>query len=252
MRAAPTTFAALLALCVAPLASAAATDCPQPFKITMAVEWHGMNAGTSVLELTRNSPTDFTYRSTNNARGLFRIALPDTITQVSHFQIVNGEVRPLTYVGDDGSSDTSRDVSLKFDWDAHRVTGVAEDKPVDLTITPGVQDDLSVQIALMCALSAGQAPQSFKLVDKDEIKEYQYTREGQENVDTPVGKLDTVIYRSQKKGSSRATRLWIAPSLGYLPIRAEQAKNGKRELQLTMRAVERPPGAAPTAKASGK
>jgi hypothetical protein len=71
------------------------------------------------------------------------------------------------------------------------------------------------------------------------VKEYQYTREGEAKLDTAVGKLDTVIYRSQKTGSSRYTRLWIAPSLGYLPVRAEQAKRDKRELQLTVRAVER-------------
>ena len=243
----------LLALAVSPLATAAATECPQPFKLTFGVEWRGMNAGTSVLELTRHSATEWTYKSSNTARGLFRIALPDTITQVSRFKIENGAVVPLTYVGDDGSSDTSKDVSLKFDWDARKVTGTAENKPVDQPLTPGVQDGLSVQIALMCALVSGNVPASFRLIDKDEVKEYQYTREGDAKLDTAVGKLDTVIYRSQKAGSSRATRFWIAPSLGYLPVRAEQAKRDKRELQLTIRAVERPNGSAPaTAQAAHK
>jgi hypothetical protein len=216
-------------------------ECPQPFRATFGVEWHGMNAGTSVLELTRKSPTEYTYQSRNSARGLFRLAVPDTITQTSNFSIVNGEVRPSTYVADDGSPDTSRDVSLKFDWKAMRITGTAENKPVDLPLEPGVQDGLSVQIALMCELAKGHAPQSFKLIDKDEIKEYQYTREGQEALDTSVGKLDTVIYKSQKAGSSRYTRMWIAPSLGYLPVRAEQAKGDKRELQLQIRSVDRSP-----------
>jgi hypothetical protein len=212
-----------------------------------------MSAGTSVLELTRNSATEWTYKSSNTARGLFRIALPDTITQVSHFKIESGAVIPLTYVGDDGSSDTSKDVSLKFEWGAHKVTGTAENKPVDQPLTTGVQDGLSVQIALMCALASGDVPASFRLIDKDEVKEYQYTREGDAKIDTAIGKLDTVIYRSQKAGSSRATRLWIAPSLGYLPVRAEQAKRDKRELQLTIRALERPNGSVPaTARAARK
>lgn len=229
---------ACLALCASGATFAA--ECPQPFKITFAVEWRGMGAGTSVLELAKNNASEFTYTSSNNARGLFRIALPDTITQTSHFTFENGVVVPLTYVGDDGSSDTSKDVSLKFDWAQKRVTGTAENRPVDQPLAPGVQDSLSVQVALMCALAAGAAPKSFTLIDKDEVKEYQYTREGEEKLDTAVGKLDTVIYKSQKAGSSRATRMWIAPSLGYLPVRAEQAKRGKRELQLTIRAVERP------------
>lgn len=216
-----------------------AADCPQPFRIKLAVEWHGMSAGTSTLELTRQGPNEFTYKSSNTARGLFRIAIPDTVTQTSTFTIVDGIVTPSSYVGDDGSSDNSRDVSLQFDWNAKRVTGTAEQRPVNQPIEPGVQDSLSVQVALMCALAAGQAPKSFRLIDKDEVKEYQYTHEGEATLDTPVGKLDTVIYKSQKTGSSRATTLWIAPSLGYLPVRAEQSKRGSRELLLQIRSVER-------------
>jgi Protein of unknown function (DUF3108) len=239
----------LVALLLPPLAVAA--ECPQPFKVTFTVEWHGMTAGTSVLELTRKGAAEWTYKSTNNARGFFRIAIPDTITQVSNFKVENGTIVPTSYVGDDGSSDTSKDVSLKFDWDAHKVTGTAENKPVDQPLTSGVQDSLSVQVALMCALAAGNTPTSFRLIDKDEVKEYQYTREGDAKLDTAVGKLDTVVYRSQKSGSNRYTRLWIAPSLGYLPVRAEQAKRDKRELQLTIRAVERPEAAAGAAGAAG-
>ena len=238
-----TAAALLLALCTAHPTAAAddapAHACPQPFKITFDVEWHGMGAGTSTLQLTRNSPTEYTYHSSNTARGLFRLAIPDTITQVSHMSLVDGKVRPLSYTGDDGSSDTSKDVSLKFDWTTMRVTGVAEDKPVDAPLTPGVQDSLSVQVALMCALAAGESPKSFQLIDKDEVKEYQYSHEGNATLDTPAGKLETVIYTSQRKGAKRLTRLWIAPSLGYLPVRAEQVNKGKRELQLTLKSVER-------------
>jgi len=235
-----------MALAAAAFSAARAADsapsaaaCPQPFQVTFDVQWRGMGAGTSTLQLVRKGPNEYTYTSTNVARGIFRLALPDAITQTSDFSIVNGQVRPSTYVADDGSDDTSRDVSLKFDWEKNRVTGIAEDKPVDQPLKPGVQDSLSVQIALMCALAAGESPKSFHLIDKDEVKEYQYTREGNATLDTPIGKLDTVVYTSQRQGASRLTRLWIAPSLGYLPVRAEQIRKGKRELQLSVRSVNR-------------
>ena len=220
-------------------AEPAANICPQPFKVTFEVEWRGMSAGTSTLQLKRKSATEFAYSSSNTARGLFRLAIPDTITQTSDISVVGGNVRPISYLGDDGSEDTSKDVSLKFDWATNRVTGIAEEKPVDQPLTAGVQDSLSVQIALMCALAAGQSPKSFLLIDKDEVKEYQYTPEGSATLETPVGKLETVVYTSQRTGANRVTRLWIAPSLGYLPVRAEQIRKGKRELQLQVKAVER-------------
>jgi hypothetical protein len=219
--------------------STPAASCPQPFKVTFDVEWRGMGAGTSTLQLVRKGANEFTYTSNNVARGIFRLAIPDTITQTSDFSIVDGMVRPSTYVGDDGSDDTGRDVSLKFDWEKKRVTGISEDKPVDQPLTPGVQDSLSVQIALMCALARGESPKTFQLIDKDEVKEYVYTHEGKATLDTPLGKLETVIYTSQRPGASRVTRLWIAPSLGFLPVRAEQIRKGKRELQLSVRSVDR-------------
>jgi hypothetical protein len=231
---------AFATLCASAQAASNSTaeSCPQPFKVTFDVEWRGMGAGTSTLELTRKNGTDYTYRSSNTARGLFRLAIPDTVTQTSEFSLVDGKVRPSSYTADDGSSDTSRDVSLKFDWSAGRVTGVAEDKPVDESLQPGVQDSLSVQIALMCALASGQTPTSFRLIDKDKVKEYQYTPEGNATLDTPLGKLDTVIYKSQREGTTRLTRLWIAPSLGHLPVRAEQMRKGKRELSLNLKSVD--------------
>ena len=236
---------AALALCLMdadaaePAGASPPAACLQPFKLTLDVEWHGMGAGTSTLQLTRQSATEYTYRSSNVAHGLFRLAIPDTITQTSNFAIVDGKVRPLSYVGDDGSTDTARDVSLNFDWTTNRVTGIAEDKPVNATLTPDVQDSLSVQVALMCELAAGRSPKSFRLIDKDEVKEYQYTHEGSATLDTPAGKLETLIYTSQRIGASRLTRMWIAPSLGYLPVRAEQMRKGKRELQLKIQSVER-------------
>ncbi len=79
---------------------AAPTSCPRPFQITLDVEWRGMRASTSTLQLVRKGTNEYTYSSSNTARGLFKLAIPDTITQISDFTIVGGKVRPGTYVGE--------------------------------------------------------------------------------------------------------------------------------------------------------
>jgi hypothetical protein len=218
-----------------------ASEIPQPFRATYGIEWRGMGAGISTIELTKTSPNSFRYASRNTARGLFRIALPDAITQTSELSIVDGKVVPQSFRADDGSSDTARDVDLKFDWSAHQVTGTAEDEPVSVSLHDGVQDAGSVQIALMRELAAGRSPRTFMMIDKNEVKEYQYTPEGEAQIDTALGKLDTVIYTSQRTGSTRLTRLWIAPSLGYIPVRAEQIRKGKREFTMQIRKLDRQP-----------
>jgi hypothetical protein len=233
-------FAALM-LMIATLSRAApdAPPLPSPFVSTYSVAWRGITAGTSTLELKQTGPDEFVYSSRNTARGIFKLAFPDAITQVSKFKVVNGEVVPLSYQADDGSSDKSKSVSLEFDWNAKRVRGTSEGKPVDLPLQPGTQDALSVQIALMLDLKAGHPPSSFWLISKDEVQEYRYSQDGRETLVTPLGSLDTVIYRSHHEGSSRTTRLWLAPSLDYLPVRAEQTRDGKTEFSMNIRSHER-------------
>jgi Protein of unknown function (DUF3108) len=229
---------AVLWLAAALTVRAAAPEGPAPFVAKFAIEWKGITAGYTQLELTRTSAHTYTYTSRNAARGIFRLAFPDAISQISDFAIVDAEVRPLKYHADDGSRDSGKAVDLSFDWQRRRITGVAEKKPVDIALEPGTQDALSVQIALMRELAAAGVPKSFWLVDNDEIKEYRYVPEGTVSLDTPLGKLAAVIYRSERKGSDRVTRLWLAPSLGYLPVRAERSRAGKIDFTLSIRELK--------------
>ena len=197
------------------------------------------SAGTSTLELKHGSSDTYVYRSRNVARGVFRLAFPDAITQTSTMTLGENGIKPLTYGSDDGSKNTDRDVSLVFDWNAQRVRGTAENEPVDVPLQPGVQDPLSVQVQLMSELAAGRSPTRFLMIDKDEVKEYEYVRERTETIDTPLGKLETVVYRSQRIGSDRSTRLWLAPSLGYVPVRAERRRGDRIDFSMQLRELKK-------------
>jgi hypothetical protein len=189
-----------------------------------------MTVAVSSLKLEQQGDT-WVYASKSDPRGIGRM-FSERPTQQSTLRVTETGVRPLRYMADDGTSSSKRDADVQFDWEHNRATGIYEGVKVDMPLQPGVQDDLSVQIALMVELLAGRTPQQFLLIDKNTVREYRYTREGEESVSTPLGKIDTVIYRSQKKGSPRITRFWCAPSRGYIPLRVEQEKDG--DVQWTM------------------
>jgi Protein of unknown function (DUF3108) len=211
----------------------------RPFKAEFALEWRGMNAASASLELTRQAGGHYTYVSRNNARGVFRAVLPGELTQTSRLLVESGQVRPLSYRGDDGSPDQRRDVALDFDWERQRVTGTAETKPVDLALQSGIQDIMSVQIALIVDLLGGRKPSMYTLVDKNRIKEYLYSDDGTARLDTALGPLDTVIWSSRRPGSDRVTRVWYAPSLGYAPVRAERRDGDKLEWAMRLVSLQR-------------
>ncbi len=229
----------LLALTLAPLARAAAplpAAAPPPFTATYSVAWHGIGAGTSTLQLQRNALTgEYLYTSTIVASGLFRLVFRHAIRQSSRFRIVHGEVIPLAFE----SSGQGANGAVTFNWNTHRLTGTAKGKSLNLPLPAGTQDPLSVQIALMLALQAGSAPSSFWMLDTDEIVRFDYERRAPGTLDTPLGRLSTVLYTSHHPGSTRTTYLWLAPALDYMPVRAEQHVKGDTQLSLTILAFRR-------------
>jgi hypothetical protein len=209
----------------------------KPFRATYSADWKGMSAATSTLELKRGSGDTYVYETVNTPKGMFRLALPDSLTQASTFRLSDGRVVPLEYRGSD---EKERPIDLKFDWQAKRVSGTAKGSPVDLEIPPTAQDPMSLQIASLRNLAKGTLQDSVALVDGDgKLKDYELRQEGTAQLETALGTLETIVYTSRRAGSDRMTRSWVAPALGYLPVKAERIRKNKVEFTLRIESVDK-------------
>src|ERR1700730_12704179 len=173
----PLALAGPLAAVVWP-AAARADESPAiaPFSAHYSADWKSMSVGTSDLDLKQNAADgtyEYTWRIT--ARGVFRIVYSDDVIQQSWFSVNADHVRPEKYRAEQGGST----VSIDFDWNAGREHGESEKKPVDRKLADGIQDVMSIQIEVMPDLKNGSLPKAFKIVDKDEIKDFLSTLEGQ-------------------------------------------------------------------------
>jgi hypothetical protein len=226
---------ALLGLAMIPRASADAIDL-KPFRATYTAEWKGMTAGTSTLELRRAGTDLYSYSSTSNARGIFRMAFSETLTQTSTFRLHEGAVQPVTFRGID---EKEREINLDFDWNNLKVTGTAKGHAVDLPLTVGAQDPMSLQIAMLRNVAAGKTPPTVSLIDSDKLKDYELRLEGSARIDTALGELETVVYTTRRSSGDRVTRTWVAPALGYLPVKAERMRGKKVEFTLLIESIDR-------------
>ncbi len=221
--------------CAAALAHA---DELRPYQATYNGIWHGMTVAVSNLRLEHSGDESWTYTSKSEPRGLGRMAagvFPPL--QVSVVRVTGNGVLPQSYRSEGG--DAARSVDLNYDWHSQRVTGTYEGTPVDLPLTPQIQDDASVQLALMAELVAGRTPPSLELIDKNSVREYKFTREGAATVPTPMGAVATIVYRAQKAYSPRVTRFWCAPERGYIPMKVEQTKGSDVQWTLTIQSLTR-------------
>lgn len=219
-------------------AGARADDAPviAPFSAHYSADWKSINVGTSDLQLERNAADgtyEYTWRIT--ARGVFHMVYSDDVVQKSWLSVNSGHVRPVKYRAEQGNSK----VDIDFDWDSGRARGESEKKPVDLKLADGVQDVMSIQVEVMLDLKNGNLPKSFKIIDKDEIKDFTYTLEGPARLRTALGELDTLVVASRRAGNNRVLKMWFAPSLGYVPVQAERSRDGKLEFAMRIKTLKR-------------
>lgn len=226
------------------LASTAHADAavPGPFSATYAVSYRGIGAGTITFTFSQDPATGrYTYETHPDPGTLARLFVSKAAVERSVMEIDAAGTRPVEWQLDDGKSSKDKDGELHFDWSNNTVTGTVEGEQVNLTAEPGTQDRSSIQIAVTTALLRGVEPGTIALIDDNRIKRYVYTKKDHATVDSALGKLDTVIYESTREGgSSRTSRFWMAPSLEFLPVRAEQVRKGKVETVMLLQKVERP------------
>jgi hypothetical protein len=207
----------------------------QPFSAHYTADWKTINVGTSDLELKPDTASGgYLYTWTTTARGVFRLVYSDAVIQKSWFNVTADHVRPQRYQAEEG---TSR-VDIEFDWQAGRARGMSEKKSVDLKLDGGTQDVMSIQVEVMLDLRHGNLPKIFRILDKDEIKDFEYTQEGPARLRTALGELDTLVVASQRAGSNRVLRMWFAPALGFVPVQAERYRDDKLEFAMRIKTLE--------------
>ena len=87
-------------------------------------------------------------------------------------------------------------------------------------------DRLTADVVVIHALRNDIEPGSYQITDRNSVRVYEFTPQGSEKVSVAAGEFDTVIYKRQRPGSSRAALIWYAVDADFLPVKIEQFKRG--------------------------
>jgi len=208
----------------------------KPFSAHYIADWKGINVAVSDIELKAGAaPGEYIYRWSVAARGVFRVVYSDPVIQTSWLKVEGGHARPDKYRGEEGGSS----VEVAFNWLTKRATGMSEKKPLDLALKDGAQDLNSIQVEIMMDLRNGALPKTFQILDKDQLKDFDYVNEGPARIRTDLGELDTIVVTSQRQGNDRVLRMWFAPSLGFVPVQAERTRHGNLEFAMRIKSIAR-------------
>ncbi|PSL16861.1 uncharacterized protein DUF3108 [Marinobacterium halophilum] len=150
-------------------------------------------------------------------------------------------VTPLSYRYHRKVLGKSRKASVDFDWSKQSVTTVVKDTPWKMQVPVGTQDKLSYQLQMRLDLLAGKTEMTYSVADGGKLKEYRFKVTGEEQVDTPYGRYNTVrVMRDRGEEADRETLIWLAPELDYLIVRLEQTESDGKTYALLLKNLETP------------
>jgi len=211
-------------------------------QVTYHTTFKGLNAGDLRLTLTPGpQPDQWIYETRAFPSFLASFVIPGNSMERSVFRLTPTGIEPQRYQLNDGSGKRDKETDFTYDPVKNWIYGAVNGQPLDLAVEPGTQDATSIRAALIADLAAGREPHEYAMIDGREIKHYVYTKVGTARLATAVGEVDTVIYRSDRKGSDGRGRIWqywYAPSLGYLPVRIEQREDGAARITFTLRSMK--------------
>jgi hypothetical protein len=222
-----------------PLATAADGLPVAPYQARYEVYAAGFSIGEAVVTLSAAGTDAYRMSSDVRPNGLVALFAAGRIREQASGAIRDGAIRPSQYERLLDTGGKSNHMELRFDWPAGQVQARHNADRATLPLAPGVVDPLSLQLVVMADLRRGRTPGQYSLVEKTQIKTYQIRNQGEETLETPLGSLRAVRINQYTPGKTRMTTFWVAPELQYLLVRIAQEKDGKEDLRLEIRAVER-------------
>jgi hypothetical protein len=207
---------------------------PPSIEVAYELQRNG-SAIADVVERLKYAQGSYELVETWKGRGFY--ALLGSARRVSRGRIIDNVLRPSEFFDQRSGRATAR---AWFDWKTSTLTMQYKGKPKSEPLHADGQDRLSFLLAL--SLLPGHAKlASYHIADGKGISHHRYAVRGNERIQTPAGAFDTVrVERIRKADDRDSAELWLAVSLGYIPIRLlDVEEDGTRYEQLATR-ISRP------------
>ncbi|MFT6916560.1 MAG: hypothetical protein ACJAWL_002900 [Motiliproteus sp.] len=163
------------------------------------------------------------------------------IEESSRFEIRHQQLRPLEYRYKRKVFMNKKQRRQLFDWSKGTLASTYKDQTRLLQISQPTYDNISYQLQLWRDLKAGLTEMSYSLADGDHLKTLQFDRAGEEFIDTPAGRFETIrVKRDRGEDSARTTRIWFAKDLENVIVKLEQIETDGKEYVLLLEHLETP------------
>lgn len=205
-----------------------------PFDLRFEALRNGKRLGEARLSLrhVEGATWEFTTR-TRGTEGLAALAGIE-ISEQSEFTWRDGRPELLQYRYRQQMAFRDRQRSLARDG-ADAIDSRDGERRHRLAFEPGVMDRHVVALALAAEVARGASGElRFRVADRDKLEWHRYRSSARESIDVPGGRFEAIKVERLRDNPGRTTTTWLAPALGYLPVRILQREADGESLEMRL------------------
>jgi len=150
--------------------------------------------------------------------------------EVSVFTLDGMRVVPRSYVYQ-GSGLINRRREVHFTSGSDTIRSLYKDQWYDLPYTEETLDRMSQQEQLRLKLLRASNPNqdmSFRVADGKRVKDYHLVYRGEQTLDTPMGKVETLHFERIHDSPDRTSETWVAPAWHFLMVKTVHVDDGDK------------------------
>jgi hypothetical protein len=227
----PRTFTALLLLGATALPAAPAAESPAlpaTLELRYVLLYGDLTVGRVSKTLTREADGRYRHRSRSVPLGAAKIFTSVEWFEEGEFEIIDGKLRPLSFLEYRIGADKPHRHSARFDWKEKKIFYA---NGVTIPLPTGTQDLGSLPYALMLSPPVAGGTQTIHVSTGKKLRVYRYARAGSDTLKTALGNIKTTIVdRPPVEPDSEEFRIWLAAERGNLPVRIRTEKRGQETI----------------------
>lgn len=184
---------------------------------------------TGTLSLRETGRDQWHYRLATDGRAI-------SLTEEVWFAVDNHLLLPDRYSFESRVLFVRNNKQLQFDHNERRVTGNVDRDQINRRFTAPLYDAIGYQIVLQQQLAAGHETIELNVFRHKRPDNMAFRVAGEEMLRLPSGRIYTLIIEQTTQLSRNERKLiWVAPDLGYMPIRFGRFESGKikEEIRVT-------------------
>ena len=235
------TFLASALLALAGALAAEPADAPiSAFHARYDLSHNGDPMGQAEIRLEQGPGGEWTFVTASKGSGGLAGLVGAEINERTRFRWRDGLPELIESTYDQKVAWKRKQRHLLVDEGRGVVAARDDKKSSELPFTPNLLDRHVTVLALAADRARGKTAFNYTVADRHKVEPVVYRDAGSETVDTPAGRYKTErIERVRQKNPGRTTTSWLAPDLGYLPVRLLQREPDGDTIEMRLVKLER-------------